>query len=271
MLTHNPPVQMDKSSISQMREESHMSKIERYPIFKATISAVNMDRVLNAIDHWIAVKSPHYMSICTAHTMLECHDDPRLAEVVNNAGIATPDGKPLSLIGRFRGYDVEQVCGPDLMPALCDHGQSRGYRHYFYGATDEVLEKMVANFKNQFPDLQIAGTYSPPFRALTEEEKQGVIDRINATNPDIVWCGLGTPKQDIWVSEHCGKLTASVLIPVGAAFNFHAGEIKRSPKWMTACHLEWLHRLCSEPRRLWRRYLIGNVRFIYLCLKEWNA
>ena len=242
--------------------------IPKFSVLKASISALTMASALEQIGRWVAGRDPHYMSICTTHTMLECVDDSRMADIVNRAGLATPDGKPLAWIGRMKGYQVKQTCGPELLPALCDFGRAKGYRHFFYGATDAVLAKMADNLKQRFPDLIIAGTYSPPFRSLSDEEKQADIERINSAEPDILWCGLGTPKQDFWVAEHCGKLTAPVLIPVGAAFNFHAGEIKRAPKWMIACGLEWLYRLLVEPRRLWRRYLIGNIRFVWLCLKD---
>lgn len=240
-------------------------------VLKVSISSLTMTETLAEVGRWIVSGDQHYMSICTTHTILECCDDSRMAEIVNGAGLATPDGKPLTWIGRMRGCQVNQVCGPELLPALCDYGQSRGYRHYFYGATDAVLDAMIRDLKKQFPDLIVAGVYSPPFRSLSDEEKQADINRINDSEADIVWCGLGTPKQDFWVSENCGKVSASALIPVGAAFNFHAGEIQRAPRWMIACGLEWLYRLLVEPRRLWRRYLIGNTRFIFLCLKDFFA
>ncbi len=252
-------------------EKAELQEIARFPVLRALIHAVTMESALAEIGRWISEGEKHYMSICTTHTMLECCDDPRMAQIVNDAGLATPDGKPLAWIGRMRGHKVNQVCGPELLPALCDYGQSRGYRHYFYGATDVVLDAMIRNLKKQFPDLIVAGVHSPPFRPLSEEEKKEDIDRINVSGADIVWCGLGTPKQDFWVSENCGKVSASALIPVGAAFNFHAGEIQRAPRWMIACGLEWLYRLLVEPRRLWRRYLLGNTRFVFLCLKDFFA
>jgi N-acetylglucosaminyldiphosphoundecaprenol N-acetyl-beta-D-mannosaminyltransferase len=136
--------------------------------------------------------------------------------------------------------------------------------HFFYGATDEVLDQLKANLLEKFPDLQIAGMYSPPFRPLTEAEKDAVAERINASGAEIVWCGLGTPKQDYWVAEFRPRLNCAAILAVGAAFNFHAGHVVQAPRWMMRSGLEWLFRLGAEPKRLWRRYLIGIPRFIGL-------
>jgi N-acetylglucosaminyldiphosphoundecaprenol N-acetyl-beta-D-mannosaminyltransferase len=139
-------------------------------------------------------------------------------------------------------------------------------RHYFYGATGETLAKLKENLLDQFPGLQIVGMYSPPFRPLTEAEKDTVTEQVNAASPDIVWCGLGTPKQDFWVAEFRPRLNCSAILAVGAAFDFHARRIRQAPRWMMSAGLEWLFRLYIEPRRLWRRYIIGNPRFILLVL-----
>jgi N-acetylglucosaminyldiphosphoundecaprenol N-acetyl-beta-D-mannosaminyltransferase len=147
-------------------------------------------------------------------------------------------------------------------------GEAGGYRHYFYGSTDEVLAKLRANLESKFPGIEIVGMYSPPFRPLTEAEEEQVAEMINATRPDIVWCGLGTPKQDYWVAKFQPKVDAAAFIAVGAAFNFHAGEVKQAPRWMMRFSLEWLFRLVVEPKRLWKRYLVGNPRFVMLCLRQ---
>ena len=152
--------------------------------------------------------------------------------------------------------------------ARLNAGGSRPISHFFYGATDEVLEQLRENLLKKFPKLEIAGMYSPPFRPLTDEEKGEIADRINAAKPDIVWCGLGTPKQDYWVAEFRPRLDCAAILAVGAAFNFHAGQVRQAPPWMMKIGLEWMFRLCVEPRRLWRRYIIGNPRFVLQTLKQ---
>jgi N-acetylglucosaminyldiphosphoundecaprenol N-acetyl-beta-D-mannosaminyltransferase len=149
----------------------------------------------------------------------------------------------------------------DLRPPI---SEKKCVSHFFYGATDEVLAQLKTNLLKKFPSLQIAGMVSPPFRPLTEAEKEEMSELINASGADIVWCGLGTPKQDYWVAEFRPRLNAFAILAVGAAFNFHAGEVRQSPRWMMRSGLEWLFRLLVEPKRLWRRYLIGNPRFVCL-------
>jgi N-acetylglucosaminyldiphosphoundecaprenol N-acetyl-beta-D-mannosaminyltransferase len=189
-------------------------------------------------------------AVCTTHTVLECHDAPDLAAIVNQAGMATPDGMPLVWLGRLRGHPVERVYGPDLMLAVCERGQARGYRHFFYGGAEGVAETLAARLRARFPRLLVAGSYCPPFRPLTAAEEREVAAQINASGADIVWVGLGTPKQDYWVARFRPLLTAPVLIAVGAAFDFHAGRVRQAPRWMQRAGLEWLFRLTQDPRRL---------------------
>ena len=242
---------------------------EMYPVLSSQISALSLSRAADIIDRWIADGAREYVSVCTCDTVLKCRDEEALSRVVNDAGFAAPDGMPLVWLGKWRGHDVSRVYGPDLMLEVCSRGVEKGYRHFFYGATPEVLESLRTKLSERFPGIQIVGDYSPPFRALTEEEEAKVSKVINDTEPDLVWVGLGTPKQDFWVSDFRSRLSAAVLIPVGAAFNFHSGHLAQAPRWMMAVGLEWLFRLCCEPKRLWRRYLIGNPRFVYYAAQQW--
>jgi N-acetylglucosaminyldiphosphoundecaprenol N-acetyl-beta-D-mannosaminyltransferase len=230
--------------------------------------------------------------------MVQCFDRPDMAKIVKNAGMATTDGMPLVWLAYHYGFkDATRVYGPDLMLALCEataalnqQSEVKGQKseglisdlrppisekkcisHFFYGATDDVLEKLKTNLLAQFPGLQIAGMYSPPFRPLTEKEKDEVAEMINSSGADIVWCGLGTPKQDYWVAEFSPRLKASAILAVGAAFNFHAGQVRQAPRWMMKSGFEWLFRLSAEPKRLWRRYLVGNPRFILLTWRQFMA
>ncbi len=154
------------------------------------------------------------------------------------------------------------------MPVVCDFGQTRGYRHYFYGATPEVLERLESRLKNQFPDIKIMGSFSPGFSKQCQDENSEVLQEINRLRPDILWVGLGSPKQDFWMYRHRDKLEVPVMIGVGAAFDFIAGTKPQAPAWMRRTGLEWFFRLCCEPKRLWKRYLIGNSRFLYYLFRD---
>jgi N-acetylglucosaminyldiphosphoundecaprenol N-acetyl-beta-D-mannosaminyltransferase len=183
--------------------------------------------------------------------------------------MVTPDGMPLVFLGRWLGhYHVERVYGPDVMLAFSELSAARGYTHFYYGGAEGLPEKLADTLRQRFPGLKVVGTYSPPFRALTPEEDQAIVERINAANPDVVWVGLGCPKQDIWMAQHRDKLHAPVLIGVGAAFDFLSGQKQQAPHWMQRYSLEWLYRLAHEPRRLWRRYLLYNPYFIFLVLLQ---
>jgi N-acetylglucosaminyldiphosphoundecaprenol N-acetyl-beta-D-mannosaminyltransferase len=240
----------------------------RFPVVDVQISALSFSQALATIDGWITQRERHYVNICTTHTVLECHDAPELAAVVNGAGMATPDGMPLVWLGRLQGHHVERVYGPDVMLAACAQGQARNYRHFFYGGAEGVAERLVNRLRERFPELQVAGTYTPPFRPLTPAEEQEVAALINTSQADIVWVGLGTPKQDYWVARFRSLVEAPVLIAVGAAFDFHAGRVRQAPRWMQRNGLEWLFRLSQDPGRLWRRYLLGNPRFVYLVVRQ---
>lgn len=242
--------------------------MKRFPVLTVGISAITFKQALAAIDDWVERKDRQYVNICTTHTVLECQDTPALAQIVNSAGMATPDGMPLVWMGRLRGHPIERVYGPDLMLALCDLGRARGYRHFFYGGASGVAEALAARLSVQFPGLEVAGTYTPPFRPLRAQEEAEIATLINNSRATIVWVGLGTPKQDYWVAHFRPLLEASVLIAVGAAFDFHTGRIRQAPRWMQRTGFEWLFRLSQDPKRLWKRYILGNPRFVYLVARQ---
>jgi N-acetylglucosaminyldiphosphoundecaprenol N-acetyl-beta-D-mannosaminyltransferase len=176
---------------------------------------------------------------------------------------------PLVWLSRLQGFHhVERVYGPDLMLALCERLAAKGYRHFFYGGAEGVPEQLASVLQKRFPGLQVAGTFSPPFRSLTADEDDRIVQMINAAAPDIVWVGLSTPKQERWMAGHRERLTAPVLIGVGAAFDFLTGRKPQAPRWMQRAGLEWLFRLLTEPRRLWRRYLINNPLFVALVVLQ---
>jgi len=241
----------------------------RVNILGVGISAINMDIALRVIEGWISRGESHYVCVTPVHSVMECQRDPDLRRIFNTSGMTTPDGMPLVWLSRLYGYrHVNRVYGPDLMLALCEHSVERGYRHFFYGGAEGVPERLAARLQSRFPGLIVAGTFSPPFRPLKPNEDEQIVQLINETNPDIVWVGLGSPKQERWMAEHIDRLTAPVLIGVGAAFDFHTGRKPQAPRWMQRSGLEWLFRLLTEPRRLWRRYLINNPLFVALVLLQ---
>jgi len=242
---------------------------ERVNILGVGVSAINMGMALEAIERWIENRDPHYVCITGVHGVTESWRDPALREIHNRAGLVTPDGMPLVWLSRALGHrHVERVYGPDLMLALCESSQSRGYRHFMYGGAQGVAEKLAENLRAKFPAIRIAGTYCPPFRCLTPAEDERVTERINAANPDVVWVGLSTPKQERWMAEHVGRVRAPALIGVGAAFDFHAGVKRQAPRWLGRSGFEWTFRLATEPRRLWKRYLVNNSLFIGLMMLQ---
>jgi len=243
---------------------------KRYKVLAVRISAVRPAVVSARVLEMVKTKTRAYINVCTVHTMLECVDDPHLAEIVNQSTMAVPDGMPLVWLGRKAVPDanVQRCYGPDLMLALCEAGVSAGVKHCFYGGTPEVLQKLQDNLGKRFPGIKIVEAIAPPFRELTPEESKDVAEQINGAEPDIVWVGLGTPKQDLWMGQMREKLDAPVLIAVGAAFTFHAGLLAQAPRWVQRAGLEWLFRLCKEPRRLWKRYILGNPRFLWLLVRQ---
>ena len=243
--------------------------IPRANILGVGVSAINMEIALRTVEAWIARQECRYVCVTGVHGVMESWRDSTIRHIHNSAGLVTPDGMPLVWLSRLMGFrQVERVYGPDLMLTVCERSAQQGYRHFFYGGAPGVAEKLLSRLQSRFPGLKVAGVYSPPFRTLTPEEDEAVVERINTANTDIVWVGMSTPKQERWMSEHRERLNAPVLIGVGAAFDFHAGLKTQAPDWMQQSGLEWLFRLATEPSRLWRRYLVNNPWFLWLVLLQ---
>jgi N-acetylglucosaminyldiphosphoundecaprenol N-acetyl-beta-D-mannosaminyltransferase len=236
--------------------------LPRINVLGVAINAIDLSQAVQQIESWIESGTRSYVNVCTVHTVMECRRDAGLRHRVNAGGLATPDGMPLVWLGRLHGHRTGRVYGPDLMLELCRRGAEQGHRHYFYGSTPAVLEDLLANLSRRFPGLRVAGSHSPPRRPADAPEDAAVLERIDASGADVVWVGLGTPKQDHWIARHRPLLRAPVLIAVGAAFDFHAGRKAQAPRWMQRAGLEWLFRLAHEPRRLARRYLLYNPWFL---------
>jgi N-acetylglucosaminyldiphosphoundecaprenol N-acetyl-beta-D-mannosaminyltransferase len=249
-----------------------MRMLQRLDVLGVQVSSINMELALDTIEQWIEAGEQHYVCITGVHGVMESRKDPALREIHNRAGLVTPDGMPLVWLNWMQGRShVDRVYGPDLMLACCQRFMKRGGRHYFYGGNEGVPEKLAGRLAKRFPGLLVAGTYSPPFRPLTPLEDDEIVRMINDSGADIVWVGLSTPKQERWMHEHAGRLNAPVMVGVGAAFDFHAGLKSQAPRWMQRSGLEWSFRLATEPRRLWKRYLSNNPRFVALILAEWFA
>ena len=195
---------------------------------------------------------------------MECKRDKKVLISVNCADLATPDGMAVVWIGKMLGYkNIRRVYGPELMQEVCSISAKNGYKNYLFGSSQDVLNKLRVELNKEYPGLIINGSFSPPFRHFTREEDERMVEDINSANSDIVWVGLGSPKQDLWMYEHRERIHAPVLIGVGAAFDFLSGVKPQAPRWIRNNGFEWLFRLATEPKRLWRRYLINNFLFIY--------
>jgi len=246
-----------------------MSLFPRINVLGVGISAINLQQATAEIERWIETGARHYVNVCNVHTVMECQQAPELRAIVNGSGLATPDGMPLVWLSHWQGHrQAGRVYGPDLMLSLCDRSQATGHRHFFYGGNPGVAEQLTSRLKERFPALAVAGIHTPPFRPAGALEETAVIQAINHARPDIVWVGLGTPKQDYWMARHRDQLDAPVLIAIGAAFDFHAGLLPQAPKWMQRSGLEWLFRFVHEPRRLAYRYLVYNPRFVAATLLQ---
>lgn len=204
----------------------------------------------------IETKDTNYICLISVHPLIEAQFHTEYKNVLNRAGLVLPDGMPIIWAARLFGRKIKnRTYGPDLMLELLAIAENKGYSNFFYGGTKEILTKLKIKLKDKFPKLKIAGTLAPPFRELTKKEDEKIIKYIKDASPDILWVGLGVPKQDIWMNLHKDRLKGIIQIGVGAAFSFHAGVLKQAPKWMQRHGLEWFFRITQEPRRLWWRYL----------------
>lgn len=254
---------MSRSVVSQgAQPETLPNPAPRVNILGVGVMPLNLDQAIATLVRWREEGRRDYVCCTSVHGIVEAQRDPEVRSALNRAGLTTEDGMPLVWWCRAAGYaNASRVCGPDLFAAMCAIAPKYGHRHYFYGGSPEVIEKLVANLTTRYPGLLVAGYKSPPFRALTPEEVEADIRAINETRPDFVWIGLGLPKQEKWMAKHVGKVNAT-LLGVGAAFDFLAGVKPRAPLWMQRSGVEWIFRLMTEPRRLAHRYLVYNSIFV---------
>lgn len=262
---------MNKSDTTvqeEFKRQVDKSKIPTCNILGVKIAAINMEWLLKYLKANVKSGSGNrlagdYICVSNVHTTVTSYEDIDYCKIQNSGLMAIPDGGPLSTIGRKCGNkNMSRIAGPSLMAELFKVSVENDYRHYFYGSTEETLEKLSAVLEKNYPSIQVTGMYSPPFRPLTDEEDRAIVKHINDTKPDFVWIGLGAPKQEKWMFEHQGKVNG-LMLGVGAGFDYFAGNIDRAPEWMQQINMEWFYRLIQDPRRLFKRYFHTNIKFIW--------
>lgn len=248
--------------------EKYMHKVDKSQvpicnIMGVNIAAIDMQWLLDFTKKNIKNLSGDYMCVSNVHTTVISYEDRSYCAVQNGGIMAIPDGGPLSTVGQKRGFiNMKRTTGPSYMDEILRISMTKGYRHYFYGSTEMTLKKLYGILEKDYPGVQVAGMYSPPFRPVTDAENEEIVKRINDTHPDFIWVGLGAPKQERWMAEHQGKVEG-FMIGVGAGFDYITGNIKRAPEWMQKRNLEWVYRLMQDPRRLLVRYWNTNMKFIW--------
>ncbi|MGA2747426.1 MAG: WecB/TagA/CpsF family glycosyltransferase [Verrucomicrobiota bacterium] len=237
---------------------------DRANVLGVAVSAINIPLALEKIGEALDKKEKGYICVTGVHGVSEAQSDPEFRSILNRAFLCTPDGMPLVWVGRLQGHkQMDRVYGPDLMLAVMELSRQRGWRHFFYGGANGTAEALRVKLLQRFPNLQIVGVFEPPFRPLTAGEQGTLKQSVHAAHPDILWIGLSTPKQERFMAEHLHQLDVTLMVGVGAAFDFHAGKIHQAPRWMQRSGLEWFFRLCREPRRLWKRYFKNNPLFLF--------
>jgi N-acetylglucosaminyldiphosphoundecaprenol N-acetyl-beta-D-mannosaminyltransferase len=247
-----------------------MAELERRtaPVLGVPIDVIDWQAALDRLMAWGAARASRYVTICNAHVVVTASRDANYHRVIASSDMATPDGAPVAwMLRRLADPNQPKISGPDLMHELLKTCASRGVSVYFFGSSPETLARLNAAVELNYPGLNVAGSCSPPFRAATDEEDAQQVLDINSSGAGLVFVGLGCPKQERWMAEHRGRVNA-VMLGVGAAFDFHAGTVSRAPHWMHRNGLEWLHRLASEPRRLWKRYLVTTTLFVVGAVRQ---
>jgi N-acetylglucosaminyldiphosphoundecaprenol N-acetyl-beta-D-mannosaminyltransferase len=238
------------------------------PVLSVPIDVISWDAAVQRIMSWAARRMSRYVTICNAHVVVTASRSSDYYKVIAQSDMATPDGAPVAWMIRRLGFPEQpKISGPDLMPRLLEQAASHGISVFFLGSTTDTLALLEARIREAHPDLVVGGMYSPPFRPLLVDEDAAVVAQINESGAGLIFVGLGCPKQERWMAEHRGRVNG-VMLGVGAAFDFYAGSVKRAPEWMQRFGLEWLHRLISEPRRLWKRYLTTNTLFVLGAAKQ---
>ena len=241
-----------------------LADIPRANVLGVGISAINMQDAVGIFRRAVENGSRGYVCVTGVHGVMEARKDPSLRQILNSSFLNTPDGVPMVWIGKLQGYSaMSRVFGPDLMRRICEISAKEGQTHFLYGGKPGIAEQLKATLIDRFPGLRVVGTYTPPFRPLNTAEEQELAEMVLRLRPDFFWVGLSTPKQEQFMARFSQLLETRLMIGVGAAFDYLTGSIRDAPDWMKTAGLQWLHRLAQEPRRLWKRYLINNPRFLW--------
>jgi N-acetylglucosaminyldiphosphoundecaprenol N-acetyl-beta-D-mannosaminyltransferase len=241
------------------------------PLLGIPLALIDYDQTMDWIDAMVAERRHGYVCVAAVHTVMVCHEDPDLREAVLSSSLTVPDGQPLVWAMNMLGHELSsRVYGPELMARCCERAARTGTRMFLYGGRNQgALVQLALNLRQRYPGIKIVGGYAPPFRELSDDERVAVAEEINRSGADVVWVGIGVPKQEKWMAQMRDSLDAAVLIGVGAAFDFHAGLVPQAPNHLQAVGLEWAYRLAHEPRRLWRRYARYNPRFVTGFLRQY--
>ncbi|QWF69596.1 WecB/TagA/CpsF family glycosyltransferase [Methylomonas paludis] len=268
VLRYADNIAFEKPAVSLRTTKTGKATPEIQDILGTKFPIMSYEKLLTIFQGWINAAGSHQVCIANVHTVVTCLTDKNLRSICNNA-LTTMDGQPLVWYANLINKSAVEgrVCGPDLMEKCLDEGRQQNWKHFFLGGKDYVLNDLLEATRQRFPGVDIVGWNSPPFRALTAEEDQQLVDQINAAKPDFLWVGLGAPKQEKWIAEHLDRINVPVQIGVGAAFAFHSGHVVRAPDWMQKYGLEWLYRMFKE-RRLVKRYLSTNPTFLLLFARD---
>jgi N-acetylglucosaminyldiphosphoundecaprenol N-acetyl-beta-D-mannosaminyltransferase len=242
-----------------------ISGIPRVNILGVGVSAINMEQAITLTEEFVDTGRRGYVCVTGLHGIIEADHDEQFRRILNRSFLSTPDGMPTVWIGKTQGFEaMDRVYGPDYMVEVCRVSVERGFTHYLYGGKDGIAERLAETLQSRFPGLRVVGTYTPPFRPLNSEEEGKLREELSALQPDFLWVGLSTPKQERFMDAYCGKFDVKVMVGVGAAFDILIGDVMDAPRWVKRAGLQWLHRLIQEPRRLWQRYVSIFVLF------SWN-
>ncbi len=241
----------------------HTIHMTRANVLGVGVHAVNLPLAAEMLEAAVESGRGGYVCVTGVHGIMEAQRNARFKKILDDAMLVVPDGVPTVWVGRWEGFkNMGRVFGPDLMLEYCRRSLASRQTHFLYGGKPGIAEALRENLERRFPGIRIVGTYTPPFRPLSESENADLQVRLSALAPDVLWVGLSTPKQEVFMSENIGSLNCKVMVGVGAAFDIHTGHLKDAPQWMKTAGLQWLHRLCQEPSRLWKRYLFNNSAFL---------
>lgn len=268
LMTQGESTMLEQSVQSCATERMETGSIPQFKVLGVKVNAVQIPAVVAEMERWISARCAcHFIAVTGMHGVTEAQHDPQFKQILNAADLVVPDGMPLVWLGRKHGYRLQRrVYGPELMQTFCQNTGDK-YRHFFYGGMPGVPELLGETLKREY-GVRVAGEYSPPFRALSAEEDEKIIELINASGAHILWVGLSTPKQERWMYDHRSRLRVPAIVGVGAAFDLNTGRLKQAPSWMRESGLEWCFRLLMEPRRLWRRYLVYGAEFVWSLATE---